>query len=416
MKKNLLLILTLGIIAGALQGQVSIQANGSYNYATILCNGSSSEKYDIVFIGDGFTSGEQTLFDQKVEEAVNALKNLSPYKETMCSFNIWRVNVLSPESGVDHPEQGISRNSALDCRYGNPPAEAERCIRSDSPAKCYEAAGYAPAYDAVFVLVNDTQWGGCAGGLVFSSISANFHQIITHELGHKVGNLADEYDCYVCDGSDDNLSYTGGEHARPNLTNNTNRATTKWADLIAPSTAIPTTSNVPAGVVGLWEGGGYYENDLFRPQFNCQMRSSSQPFCAVCNRAMRDVMVDRCTACELNPLRAICWFDRLDRWRWIEVVRWRIPWPWPPCLSCPFDLNEVLYEIRFDEKILAGSSLVVKDEFGKVLGRGAVQKNGEPLIVTFKGNRFKAYSLEFESGKPQAERLSLNPKITAKQR
>lgn len=411
-----ILITLLSILAATIQpmfAQVTIQANGSLNYAIVLCNGPSSTKYDLVFIGDGFTSAEQTMFNQKVDEAVQAMRDLTPYRETMCSFNIWRVNVVSTQSGVDHPKDGIFKNTALDCRYGNPAiGQAERCIQSDSPAKCYEAAGYAPAYDAVFVLVNDTQWGGCAGGLVFSSISTNFSQIITHELGHKVGGLADEYDCYVCDGTDAGRIYTGPEPSQVNLTKNTNRATTKWGDLILPATPIPTTSG--ASTVGLWAGGGYYGTGIYRPQQTCQMKSSSQPFCAVCHRTMRDVMDDRCTICELRPW--FC-FDRFIAVPWYDRIRWRIPWPWPPCLSCPPDrpdFSDVIFEVRFDEKFLEGSQLAVKDENGEILAKADVQKNGEPLVLTFKGNRFKSYNVEFESGKPQSAKITLKPTITAR--
>ena len=211
---------------------VQVQPTG-LTYTGILVNGSATSKFDIVFIGDGFQKSEQTAFNNKVNEAVAALQNRPGYSARMCGFNIWRVNVLSTDSGIDHPKNGISKNTALDCRYGNPAmSEAERCIVTDSPAKCFEAAANAPARDAVFVLVNDTQWGGCAGNVVCSSIAAGFDGLITHELAHDVGELADEYDCYVCDGSDNNRTYSGSDPSEVNITNNTDRATTKWHDLI----------------------------------------------------------------------------------------------------------------------------------------------------------------------------------------
>ena len=211
---------------------VQVQPTG-LTYTGILVNGSSTSKFDIVFIGDGFRKEDQTAFNNKVNEAVAALQSRPGYSERMCGFNIWRVNVLSTDSGIDHPKNGISKNTALDCRYGNPAMlEAERCIVTDSPAKCFEAAANAPARDAVFVLVNDTQWGGCAGDVVCSAIASGFDGLITHELAHKLAKLADEYDCYVCDGSDSNRTYSGGDPWEVNITNNTDRATTKWHDLI----------------------------------------------------------------------------------------------------------------------------------------------------------------------------------------
>jgi len=195
------------------RGEVAVQVQPTgLTYTGILVNGSATSKFDIVFIGDGFQKGEQTAFNNKVNEAVAALQNRPGYSAHMCGFNIWRVNVLSTDSGIDHPKDGIAKNTELDCRYGNPAAdEAERCIVTDSPAKCFEAAANAPARDAVFVLVNDTQWGGCAGNIVCSAIADGFDGLITHELAHKLGKLADEYDCYVCDGSDDNRNYSGSD-------------------------------------------------------------------------------------------------------------------------------------------------------------------------------------------------------------
>ncbi len=411
MKKSItfyfILLFTVRLLA-----QVDIQTNGGQYYTSVLSNGPTAQKYDIVFIGDGFTAAQQATFNQKVNEAVDALRALVPYSETMCALNIWRVNVLSEESGCDHPKDGIFKNTELDCRYGNPAAgEAERCIRSDSPAKCFEAAAYAPASDATFVLVNDTQWGGCAGTLVFSSISSNFAQIITHELGHKIGFLADEYTCYVCDGSDDNVTWSGGEPDDANLTINTNRATTKWGDLINAATPIPTTSNTPPGVVGLWQGGGYAALGVYRPQSTCQMKSSSQPFCAVCGREMRALLEDHCTFCELNPGSFMCF--RIP----IEVAWWarlRLRWPIPPCLSCPPDDFLKKYEIIFEQVTFQGTEARVYDESGTVIVESAVRQNGEPLRISFEGNRFKKFEVEIITGEPVSKTFNATPKYVIK--
>jgi hypothetical protein len=190
---------------------IDIMSNGTLYYTSLLNSGSVNSKYDIVFIGDGFTASEQGLFNDAVAGAVVALQTTLPYSNNMCSFNIWRVNVVSPASGVDHPGRNIFVNTALDCSFSNGSTpNAERCVYSNSPAKCYAAAGNAPASDAVFVLLNDLQGGGCASGftgIVCSSIPPGFASIITHELGHKIASLADEYSCYLCDGTDNNRAY-----------------------------------------------------------------------------------------------------------------------------------------------------------------------------------------------------------------
>lgn len=369
---------------------VVVNADGT-KYTEVLFNGPSVDKYDIVFVGDGFRDSEQDLFNARVQDAVEALETMVPYSERMCGFNIWRVNVISEESGVDHPADDIFRNSELDCRYGDPDdGEAERCVTSDSPAKCFEAAGHAPDADAVFVLVNDAQWGGCAGDLVFSSIAPGFAGIITHELGHKVGLLADEYTCYVCDGSDDDASYTGGEPAAANATTRTALADIKWNDLIDGGTPLPTTVDDPPGVVGLWEGAVYAAQDVYRPQSDCHMRSTGDPFCEVCEREMRNEVGAHCHKCEVFPLACLDLSEFVACRPPCRILRWPFE---PGCLSCPdFGLtDDIVYILEGPGE---GWTLNVLDDHGRVIAQGRRSERG--LEVAFRADRSEAYLFELK--------------------
>jgi hypothetical protein len=358
---------------------VQVQPTG-LTYTGVLVNGSSTSKFDIVFIGDGFREEDQVAFNNKVREAVDALRNRPGYSERMCGFNIWRVNVISTDQGIDHPKDNISKNTELDCRYGNPAnREAERCIVTDSAAKCFEAAAYAPGRDATFVLVNDMQWGGCANGVVCSSIADGFAGIITHELGHKLSRLADEYDCYVCDGTDDNRTYASIDPSEVNITNNTNRATTKWSDLIAAATALPTVSDTPPGVVGLWEGGGYYKRGMYRPQTTCHMRTTGSPFCAVCARKVQTDLGLRCTSV-LDVLK-----DR--RFIWKDPFRF----PIPLCLSCPQPpesnpLDRVTLRLA---GLPRGAIVRIVDSQGNVIAEAQPSANG--VSMDFQSSRAERY-------------------------
>lgn len=378
-------------------------------YADVMVNGSPGLKFNIVYVGDGFTSAEQSLFNSKVNAAVNALWNLEPYASHMCAFNIYRVNVASAESGIDHPMQGIYKDTELDCRYGNANVgEAERCIQSDSPAKCYEAAGYAPAYDAVFTLVNDAQWGGCASGqLVYSSIHPDFNEIITHELGHRVGGLADEYTCYVCDGSDDNGVFTDPEPFKPNVTKDPTCA--KWADLIVPGTPMPTTVNIPNGVVGGWEGGMYKALGIYRPQFICQMRDSEEPFCRVCKRHLAETM----ETYEVEPPNLYCsgaLFDILAfaRKPWAEVG-WQLLLP--QCLTCPpreFGYDDVVYVL---DGLPDGFQMQIVDQFGNIVGKGVQSDNG--LTARFDAQPSTQYYAQvFSDAEPTGQLMDLQSQLS----
>lgn len=389
---------------------VNVQVIGGRRYSSVLVNGSTSAKYDIVFIGDGFRLQDQAAFNARVEDAVNALRNMPPYSANMCSFNIWRVNVISVDSGVDHPNESIFRNTELDCTYGT---TVERCIGSNSPAKCNEAAAFAPAADAVFVLVNDMQWGGCAGGLVFSSISPGFAGIITHELGHKIGSLADEYDCYNC-ATDLNRTYpaAGAEPTAVNITKQTVRASIKWNSLIAAATPLPTTSDVPAGVVGIWEGGGYYRFGLYRPQSSCHMRSTGSAFCAVCSGEMNRILSAKCTACERDPGSFACLISRL---RYIIYIREpRYVFEPPLCCFCPL-MDDIRVRIILEELDARQYTVVVKDQNQKVVAEGKINQSEKTNGIVLEYNEKKGanYSIEVnaKNGKALNTALLVRPKM-----
>lgn len=385
------------------------QADGS-DYATIRLSGSTLTKYDIVFIGDGFKADEQDAFNTAVTKAVERLDECVPYSERPCAFNIWRVNVKSEQSGIDHPAgipghpAPVTRNTALDCRFGNPSAgEAERCITGNKD-KCLEAAAYAPGQDAIVIVVNDPMEGGCTSEFVF--YSADYRNVLMHELGHKIGLLADEYPCYVCNGSDAGANYTGGEPMEVNVTAQSSHPL-KWNSFVAVGTTLPTTA--PPDAVGAWEGALYHAYGAYRPQSDCKMRMASSAFCKICEQHMRlQLGTVFCTFCELHPGSPTCndYVRRQPQFVWREKVRFR--WPWPPCLSCPRDktnlMENVIYTLR---GLPTGFTLRVTDEQSRTVAEGMPKYGG--LSVSFEANKAKPYFVELLAEKEgKGETVSLS--------
>ncbi len=398
------------VAAASARGAVNVQQNSDGTFYTgVLVNGPVSKKYNIVFVGDGFTStpADQTKFNSAVDTAVAALKGRHPYSTQICALNIWRVNVVSAQAGVDHPMQSVFKNTELDCRYGNTAnGEAERCITSDSPAKCFEAAAYAPAADAVFVLVNDTEWGGCSGSLVFSSVASGFSGIITHELGHKIGALADEYECYICDGSDSNTVYTGPEPDNVDLTKEKTNPPLKWGDLVLPGTPLPTTVDSPPGVVGAWEGGGYAAKGIYRPQLDCQMRDTGAAFCAVCDRQMDHVMGARCT-CDRFPWACI------DLQQFVACEPPCIDPEWwfsGDCIECG-DMRLIDEMELVIDGIETGAEVSVSDSAGTVVARGVRGESGL-VALKFQADRSARYRLRITGAKGTKQARSFRTTLT----
>ncbi len=86
---------------------------------TFLNNGPSSNRVDIVFLGDGYTASEQGVYATHVNAMSNHLFNngQNPFPRYNSYFNAHRIEVISQQSGADDPSVGLSVNTALDASY-----------------------------------------------------------------------------------------------------------------------------------------------------------------------------------------------------------------------------------------------------------------------------------------------------------
>lgn len=171
---------------------------GAAAVTPIETNGPSETTFDLVFVGDGYTSAQLGTYSRHVRSSIAALFAIEPYKSHRKQFNLWQVDVVSPQSGITNdPTQGIRRNTALGSYFWCGGIERLLCV-NETKANQYAAA--APDVDQVIMLANTTKYGGAGGGVATSSggnIQAS--QIVAHELGHSIGGLADEYDYGTCD-------------------------------------------------------------------------------------------------------------------------------------------------------------------------------------------------------------------------
>lgn len=298
----------------SIAGQVLADGGEVLGVTTLLNSGDSAQKIDLVFLGDGFTVGEQDVFNSKVDLAVKEFLSAHPIFALRSAFNIHRVNVSSPESGTDKfancggndtgdPNQ--ARRTAMDSGYcAGGAGTVYRCLLTSNDALALGFAERAPDDNIVIVLVNDAGHGGCArGNLTFFSIKDDFEEVAVHEMGHAIFGLADEYQY------DREDTYTGPEPGAVNVTRETNRAALKWLDLLLDGTAVPTQSHgaacsvsnlpdraMPEDIVGTFEGAFYRRCGIYRSEYFCKMRESNRPFCAVCRRAIIRTLVPRLSA------------------------------------------------------------------------------------------------------------------------
>jgi hypothetical protein len=229
-------------------------------------------RVDMVIVGDGYTAGEQALFHANATTIENSFFQYEPFKSYEPYFRFTQVEVISADSGVDNdPSPGVNRNTALDMAYWCSGIERLLCV---SVSKAYNAAAAAPDIDQVIAIANSSKYGGAGypsnnlGTAAGRNSSAA--QIAIHEMGHSLGDLADEY---TYGGP---TTYTGNELSPVNVSihDRTSQLANsfkwwRWMDASTSGFDNPVSS---------FEGGNYSQFGVFRPSNNSMMRSLSRPF------------------------------------------------------------------------------------------------------------------------------------------
>ncbi|MDT5269427.1 MAG: hypothetical protein QOH49_1613 [Acidobacteriota bacterium] len=238
---------------------------------TIVNNGDPANRVDIVILGDGYTAAEMSKYQSDIQQFVQLMFEQEPLKEYQRFFNVHRIDVVSAESGSDHPENGTSRNTAFDSGYNCGNIQRLICANTFKVSNV-AAASLAPAQiDLIILIVNDPIYGGSGGQIAVASTNTAAVELVLHESGHTFGLLADEYT-----DSPPTCSNTS-EPSEANVTRQTVRGSIKWNAWIDPSTPLPTTSTQPA-LPGLYQGARYCTQGLYRPTFNSKMRTLNAPY------------------------------------------------------------------------------------------------------------------------------------------
>ena len=198
----------------------------------------SSNCIHIAFVAEGYTADEMEHYLNDCQQAISALFRHEPFKSLQDRFNMIALKSVSEESGTSEPSKGIWKHTALASHFDT---------------------FYSDRYLTTLHLKQ-----------LHNLLAKYFLPVVVHEFGHSFGGLGDEY-AY---GNDDPMYFADTEPWEPNLTTQ-HRFIGKWEDL------------VKEGQAGLFEGGGYLTNGVWRGCENCRMRTNEEPdFCIVCRRAL----------------------------------------------------------------------------------------------------------------------------------
>lgn len=307
------------------------------NYAVtkLMYNGDPSNKVDILIIGDGYAKSDIQKFREDAKHFNDVMFATTPFKERKSDFNVWTIEVISEESGIDIPDKNIWKKTALGTMYNT--FGSARYVLTDANKELRDIAAAAP-YDFINILINDKRYGG---GGIFNLYTTTFtisdqpgqewqrDYVYVHEFGHSFGGLGDEY--YTSSTGYTDFYPKGVEPWEPNITATPNARSIKWKSSIDGTFPIPTPWRKTAydslealrgkldrlasdyyekrepllkasetiikeasllGKVGAFEGAGYVSQGLFRPSLDCRMFSLSLvDFDPVC-RASIERMID----------------------------------------------------------------------------------------------------------------------------
>lgn len=266
----------------------------------------SDPKLTVAVMGDGYAESDMDDYKNHVRDRVlAAFRDNAPLSDHLDKVRLVRIDVVSPVSGVttrDYDEHGTSDTSADDTltsenfrfsRLGFISTGIwSHCWieRSDRTVTIINniLSRFAPDVTNTIVLVNDQREGGCSSGNVAAFTASEDSDTISHEMGHNLFALGDEY-------HEGNGDAGGAARGEANLSGTVDPL--KWSALVAAGTPLPTDPGaLPGGwnnntSVGAFEGGGgNFSTGIFHPVISCKMNSNHPPWCPVCAQRVNQVM------------------------------------------------------------------------------------------------------------------------------
>lgn len=244
---------------------------------------------DILFIPDGYSENDKQQMAYDMKKFSSYIMECSPFSEHLDQININGIEAYSYESGITDPNADVYKNTVLNCSYNS--LDLDRYLMCLNVFKMHNIAEDAP-YDIIIIICNSPKYGG--GGIYNFYCTVNnkgeySDYVIVHELGHLLAGLGDEY--YTSDVSVRDFYPEGIEPIEPNLTTLV-AFEKKWKQQMDPETPIPTLDTKQYNkVLGVYQGGGYVAEGVYRPWQNCTMKEKLyNNFCPVCTKTILETI------------------------------------------------------------------------------------------------------------------------------
>ncbi|MCM0606552.1 MAG: hypothetical protein KA715_10720 [Xanthomonadaceae bacterium] len=141
-------------------------------------------------VNDRYTSSQMEAFFKDAQRLTDDLFQTPTFKSYLALFNVYAVFVPSKESGITDLTK---KNTTLGLYRS--PAGSKRAIMPADTSFIESVLKLAPATGYPILIANDNFYGGLGGRYAITARSVRSGAIVLrHELGHKFGNIGEEYD------------------------------------------------------------------------------------------------------------------------------------------------------------------------------------------------------------------------------
>ncbi|MFJ7936408.1 M64 family metallopeptidase [Sporosarcina sp. NPDC096371] len=262
---------------------------GDVNIVPLQVTGPPEERLNLIILGDGYREEEMEKFREDVDRNQNVQWSVEPFRSYRNYFNVYMVETPSKDSGIscDPNDGNVRRDTVFNLQYANacpsdPLARGVTFGAGGAQARTniitnYVAPllGISPKAQNIQTLAigNTTTYGGIGG--VDATTTGGSPQgplVSLHELGHSLGNLADEYAYYdrgVPGGPNANSEPGSFHHTRLTSEEMVANATKWWRWLGEESES---GGIIRAADADGHESGAYKSSNVWRPSSHSMMR------------------------------------------------------------------------------------------------------------------------------------------------
>lgn len=156
----------------------------------LIHSGDPSNRIDLVFMGDGYTSDQSTQFIDDMSRLVKEMFQDITFVSYLPVFNIWALYRASAQSGIG--VGGKPKDTAFGLYRDGTELRGIYCSKSSAARSACQATG---TCDFPTLIGNDPYYGGLGGEFTISTSSETSGTVVLrHEMGHNFGQVGEEYD------------------------------------------------------------------------------------------------------------------------------------------------------------------------------------------------------------------------------